>query len=100
MCLEKISISIYNIRKHHFQTITWANSRIFIFLLCAHQDSFEGEWVSEEFVGRGVKVTRQCAPPLQQGFCVTKNSTSLWLITIWRDGKIHVICNLCLVFGD
>lgn len=81
MCLEKIcfnlqykkTYSIYNIRKPNFQTITWANSKIFFFfLLCAHQDGFEGELVLEEFVGRGVEVMCQCAPPLQQGFCVTQ----------------------------
>lgn len=41
-----------------------------IFLLCDHQDSFEGELVSEEFDGRGVKATRPHAPPL--GFCVAQ----------------------------
>lgn len=63
--LEKISISVYSIRKHNFQTITWANSRMFLFLLFVHQDNFEGELVSEEFVEREVKLTHKCAPSLQ-----------------------------------
>lgn len=71
MCLEKISVSIYNIKPHNFQTITWATSRMFNYLLGARQDSFEGELVSEGFVGRGAKATCLYAP-LLQGFSLAQ----------------------------
>lgn len=100
MCLEKIFLSIYNIRKHHFLTTTWDNSRIFIFLLCAHQDSFEGKLVSKELIGRGVKVTCQCALPLHQGFCVTQEqckSVVIHNLETWQNSH-NLPSNLCLVF--
>lgn len=102
MCLEKISVSIYNIKPHNFQTITWATSRMFNYLLGARQDSFEGELVSEGFVGRGAK-EHVCMLLCCKGSAWHKNSTSVWLITynLERLQNSHnVQSHLCLIFGD
>lgn len=72
ICLEKISVSIYSTKPYNFQTIIWANSRMFNYLLGAQEDSFKEELVSEGFVGRGAKATHLCAAPLLQGFCLAQ----------------------------